>query len=93
VTGSHNDVCPHCGGELRFSEKDTSSGREFREYVCKSCGRSVVEDRGKALWQILSDAREELERKRAEEAARKARSPGVRLKEAFARVMAYFGIK
>ena len=91
---SSDGACPYCGGELRFSEKDTSSGRELREYVCASCGRSVIEDRGKALWQILSDAREETERQRAEEAARKtARSPQARLRQAFARAIKYLGIE
>lgn len=85
-----DDHCPHCGGYLRFSEKDTSSGREIREYVCDDCGRSVIEDRGKALWQILHDDREETERKRAEE-ARAARSPLARLKKAFQRVRRFFG--
>ena len=33
------DACLHCGGELRFLEKDTSSGREFREYRCLACGK------------------------------------------------------
>jgi len=62
------DVCPDCGGELRFEEKDSSSGRDMREYRCVECGRSVTEDRGKALWQILHEDREEQERREAETA-------------------------
>jgi hypothetical protein len=42
-------------------EKDTSSGRDIREYVCSSCGYSDWEDTGPALWQILSDYREKSE--------------------------------
>lgn len=63
-----DDACPDCGGELRFEEKDTSTGRDMREYRCVKCGASVVEDRGKALWQILHEDREEQERRRAEAA-------------------------
>lgn len=50
-------------------EKDTSSGRDIREYRCPQCGFETVEDRGKALWEILSDAREQAE---AEQAAKTA---------------------
>jgi acetone carboxylase gamma subunit len=42
-------------------EKDTSSGRDIREYVCPGCGYSDWEDTGPALWQILSDFREKTE--------------------------------
>jgi tRNA(Ile2) C34 agmatinyltransferase TiaS len=60
--------CEKCGAEMDQTEKDTSSGRDIREYECRSCGHSDWEDRGKALWQILSDDREEAE------AARRAAS-------------------
>jgi hypothetical protein len=40
-------------------EKDTSLGRDMREYACRQCGHSDWEDNGKALWQILFDDREE----------------------------------
>jgi hypothetical protein len=43
------------------TEKDTSSGRDIREYKCSRCGHSDWEDRGQALWQILHDDREEFE--------------------------------
>jgi hypothetical protein len=46
-------------------DKDTSSGREIRAYECPKCGHSAWEDRGKALWQILSDARESDEAEKA----------------------------
>jgi len=52
-------VCSKCGEEMRLTEKDTSSGRDIREYVCDGCGHSDWEVYGPALWQILSDDREE----------------------------------
>jgi hypothetical protein len=45
-------------------EKTTFTGREVREYRCDSCQKNVIEHGGPALWQILSDAREEAERER-----------------------------
>jgi DNA-directed RNA polymerase subunit RPC12/RpoP len=54
-----DDVCPDCGGELRFEEKYTVSGQDWREYRCVKCGKSVSEDHGTALWQILHDDRQE----------------------------------
>ncbi len=56
-----NDACPKCSGFMKLTEKDTSSGREIHEYTCSQCGYSDWEDRGTALWQVLSDAREEAE--------------------------------
>ena len=61
-----DDVCPDCGGALRLEDKHTFTGNEWREYRCVKCGREVVEDRGKALWQILHDDAEE---RRAAQAA------------------------
>ena len=63
------DTCRKCGGQMKFAEKDTSSGRDIREYKCSGCGYSDWEDRGDALWKVLSDAREE---DKAERAAREA---------------------
>ena len=60
-----NDDCPKCGGYMKLEEKDTSSGRDIREYKCTKCGYSDWEDRGTAMWKLLSDAREEAEVKRA----------------------------
>lgn len=54
---------------MRMTDKNTFSGRDIREYKCDQCGHEDWEDRGKALWQILSDDREEYE---AEQAAREA---------------------
>ncbi len=51
-------TCTKCGATMRLEEKDTSSGRDIREYKCSECGHSDWEDRGPALWQILHDARE-----------------------------------
>ena len=53
--------CAKCGEAMRMVEKDTSSGRDIREYVCPGCGYSDWEDTGPALWQILSDFREKAE--------------------------------
>jgi len=59
-------ICSKCGEEMRMTEKDTSSGRDIREYLCDSCGHSDWEDNGKALWQILHDDREEARAAQAE---------------------------
>jgi DNA-directed RNA polymerase subunit M/transcription elongation factor TFIIS len=58
-------ICDKCGIAMHQVEKDTSSGREIREYECPKCGYSDWEDCGKALWQILHDAREEDEAAKA----------------------------
>ncbi len=42
---------------MRLEDKDTSSGRDMRDYRCDACGEACVVNRGPALWQILSDAR------------------------------------
>ncbi len=54
-------ICVKCGEQMRMTEKDTSSGRDIREYACSACGHSDWEEHGTALWQILSDDRKELE--------------------------------
>ncbi len=51
-------TCAKCGATMSLAEKDTSSGRDIREYKCSECGHSDWEDRGPALWQILHDDRE-----------------------------------
>ncbi len=60
-------------------EKDTSSGRDIREYKCSQCGYSDWEDRGTALWQILHDAseREEAAKDEATKNIAPASSPGI----------------
>ena len=45
-------------------EKTTFTGREVREYHCAPCRKNVIEHGGPALWQALSDARDEAERER-----------------------------
>ncbi len=62
-------ICVKCGEEMRMTEKDTSSGRDIREYLCPGCGYSDWEVYGTAMWQILSDDREEFEREKAEREA------------------------
>ena len=54
-------VCPKCGGELYLEDKNTFSGRDIREYACRSCGHTDWEVQGPALWKILHDDREEAE--------------------------------
>jgi hypothetical protein len=56
-----NMTCEKCGEEMDLTEKDTSSGRDIREYKCSRCGHTDWEVRGPALWKILSDDREETE--------------------------------
>ena len=62
-------ICARCGELMRMTEKDTSSGRDIREYQCSACGHSDWEDSGPALWQILHDDREEFEAGKARQAA------------------------
>jgi hypothetical protein len=62
-------ICAKCGEPMRMTDKNTFTGRDIREYTCDACGYESWEDRGKALWQILSDDREEFE---AAKAAREA---------------------
>jgi DNA-directed RNA polymerase subunit RPC12/RpoP len=52
-------ICPDCGLEMEQIEKTTFTGRDMREYQCRKCGRTEIIDRGKALWEILSEANEE----------------------------------
>jgi len=66
-----DNICPYCGGALRFEDKNTFTGREMREYRCTACGKSVVEDCGIALWQVLHDANEAA----AESARRSVKKP------------------
>jgi hypothetical protein len=58
--------CAKCGEPMRQTEKDTSSGRDIREYKCDRCGHCDWEVRGPALWQILHDDREKTEAARAQ---------------------------
>jgi len=58
MTSFSDERCPDCGGDLKFVDKNTFSGRDIREYCCVKCGKEVVEDRGVALWQVLHDTRE-----------------------------------
>src|SRR5215813_9850155 len=53
--------CPKCGKEMDLFEKDTSSGRDMRTYVCRPCNEYVDVDNGVALWQVLHDANEKME--------------------------------
>jgi ribosomal protein S27AE len=62
-------ICSRCGEEMRMTEKDTSSGRDIREYECPGCGYTDWEERGPALWKILSDDREEFEAAKAAQAS------------------------
>jgi hypothetical protein len=61
--------CAKCGEPMRMTDKNTFSGRDIREYKCDQCGHEAWEAYGTALWQILSDDREEFA---AAQAAREA---------------------
>jgi ssDNA-binding Zn-finger/Zn-ribbon topoisomerase 1 len=50
--------CPRCGGKLHW-DKTTFTGEEIREYYCPDCKWQETINNGPALWQILSDARQE----------------------------------
>src|ERR1035441_7886158 len=65
-------ICAKCGETMDQTEKDTSSGRDIREYKCSRCGYSDWEDRGDALWKILHDDREEFEASRITPTDRKS---------------------
>ncbi len=67
--------CAKCGEPMRMTDKNTFSGRDIREYKCDGCGYEDWEDRGTALWQILSDDREEFEAVKAAQAAVKSQGP------------------
>jgi rubredoxin len=49
-------ICPTCGIEMDQIDKTTFTGRDMREYQCAKCGHTQIVDRGKALWEILSEA-------------------------------------
>jgi uncharacterized protein YlaI len=38
--------CPKCGQEMDLEEKDTSSGRDMRTYICRPCKERVDVDNG-----------------------------------------------
>lgn len=67
--------CAKCGEPMRMTEKDTSSGRDIREYKCDRCGHSDWEVCGPALWQILHDDREEYEAAKAAQDAAQTHPP------------------
>ena len=52
------EKCPDCGGDLDFLEKNSFNGRVFREYWCAKCARTVTQEEGVALWQVLHDVNE-----------------------------------
>jgi DNA-directed RNA polymerase subunit M/transcription elongation factor TFIIS len=62
-------ICTKCGALMDQTDKDSSSGRVIREYLCRNCGYTDWEDDGVALWKVLHDAREEDEAERAAQAA------------------------
>jgi len=57
MSGS-DDLCRDCGGRRRLEDQTSMSGRKIRDYSCEKCGKSVLEDAGVALWQLLHDANE-----------------------------------
>ena len=63
--------CPGCDREMALVDKHTFTGEEIREFHCKACNRNVIERGGIALWQALSDAREENEKDRPPDGEKK----------------------
>ena len=53
--------CANCGEPMHMREKDTSSGRDIREYQCPGCAHEDWEVNGPALWHIPHDDCEEFE--------------------------------
>jgi hypothetical protein len=92
-------ICSKCGEEMRMTEKDTSSGRDIREYLSDGCGHSDWEVRGPALWQILSDDREEFMAAQANRTSANAPVPQpviaeprrVQARSLWNRLLAWFG--
>ena len=58
------DKCPHCGGELVQTDKNTFTGVVWREYTCRTCGHIVDVNEGEALWKVLHDAAEQSNREK-----------------------------
>ena len=52
--------CPECGGKITV-DKITTSGRDIRDYDCLTCGWGAHEDRGPALWTMMSSENDDLE--------------------------------
>jgi Zn-finger nucleic acid-binding protein len=56
MSADSDTLCPDCKVEMDQIDKTTFTGRDMREYQCPKCGRKQILDRGKALWEILSEA-------------------------------------
>lgn len=41
---------------MRMTDKNTFTGRDLRDYQCDECGYEDSEDRGVALWVLMSEA-------------------------------------
>jgi hypothetical protein len=65
-------ICTKCAALMDQTDKDSSSGRVIREYLCRNCGHTDWEDDGVALWKVLHDAREQDEAEAAAQAAANA---------------------
>jgi hypothetical protein len=80
-------TCTKCGAMMDFTGKDTFSGREIREYICRTCGHDDWEDTGQAMWAILHEAREadEAEAREKELALADAKRPMNWLRRLFRR--------
>ena len=57
-----DELCPDCGGELRFEDQTSFSGNKIRDYKCLRCGKYVIEDCGVALWKVIHGANETKEK-------------------------------
>jgi len=68
-------ICTQCRAEMLQTDKDSSSGRVIREFLCRNCGHSGWEDEGVALWQVLHDAHQQDETEAAARAHSAPASP------------------
>lgn len=55
-------ACPVCGGATRQTDKNTTTGEDWREFTCQACGHIEDVNYGTALWKVLDDANDNEER-------------------------------
>src|SRR5688500_5718661 len=49
-------ACVDCRVPMKYEDKDTSSGIEYREYRCGTCRRAGIVRKGMALWKAMEEA-------------------------------------
>lgn len=58
--------CRNCGADMHQTEKDTSSGRDIREYECLKCGHSDWADQAKRCGRFCPTGGKEAKRRSGE---------------------------